>query len=291
MSEILVMTDTVACIPRDLAAEYNIKVVPAANIMFDNKDYIDGVTLTPTEAYELIKKDPDKFLTSAVTPALLVDEYRKVAAETRSIFFITLSSALSAAYKTAGMAAEVFQQESPQTTIKIFDSRNVGGGEGLIALSAARAVNKGMDLDQVEKVAGQARQEVGGLFILDTLRYIYRTGRMSKLGSKIASMFNIKPINMVTEEGKIEMVERTRNRDDGLEIIIELIHEHAKTDSLHFMLSHAAAPEVADKFSEMLRQRFNCLSIIVSDYSPVMGYGAGPGALFVGFLPELDLLK
>ncbi len=291
MSKVLVMTDTVACIPGELAKQYNIKVVPAANIMFDNKDYIDGVTLTAAEAYELIKKDPDKFLTSAVTPALLIDEYRKAAAESEIIFFITLSSALSAAYKTAGMAAGVFQQESPQTAIKIFDSKNVGGGEGLIALSAARAAEKGMGLDQVEKVAEQARQEVGGLFILDTLRYIYRTGRMSKLGSRIASMFNIKPINIVTDEGKIEMIERTRNRDDGLEIMIELIQKHTKTDSLHFMLSHAAAPDVADKFSEMLRQKFNCLSIIISDYSPVMGYGAGPGALFVGFLPELDLLK
>jgi DegV family protein with EDD domain len=291
MSEVLVMTDTVACIPGDLAREHNIKVVPAANIMFDNKDYIDGVTLTAAEAYELIKKDPDKFLTSAVTPALLVDEYRKVAAEAQNIFFVTLSSALSAAYKTAGMAAEVFQEESPKTTIQIFDSRSCAGGQGLIVLATAKAANKGQSMDRVASVAEQARQKTNSFMMLDTLRYVYRTGRMSKLGSRIASMFNIKPINRVTGEGKLEMVDRTRNRDDGLEILIELTQKHTKTDSLHFMLSHAAAPEMAEKFSGMLQKKFNCLSLIISDYSPVMGYGAGPGAIFVAFHPELDLLK
>jgi len=60
---------------------------------------------------------------------------------------------------------------------------------------------------------------------------------------------------------------------------------------LHFMVMHANAPEMADDFIKLLRQEFNCLRVLISEYSPVMGYGAGPGALFVGFHPELDLLK
>jgi fatty acid-binding protein DegV len=87
------------------------------------------------------------------------------------------------------------------------------------------------------------------------------------------------------------MVDRTRNRDDGLEILINLIQDYAKTDALHFLVSHADAVDMANQFSEMLKQKFNCLSLIISDYSPVMGYGGGPGAIFVGFQPELDLSK
>lgn len=289
MSKVLVMTDTVACIPNDLAKEFRIKIVPAANIMYGDQTYIDGVTLTASDAYELIKKDPDKFLTSAVTPALLVEEYGKTGSEFEEIFFITLSSVLSAAFKTANLAAEYFKEKSPQTTIKIFDSKSVGGGQGLIVLAAAKAAKKGMNLDQITEVVEKARQNTHGIMILDTLRYIYRTGRMSKIGSRIASMFNIRPINRVTEEGTIEMVDRTRNSDAGLERMIEIISEEAGTNSLHFMLSHAAAPEMADKFRDMLEQKFNCLSVIISDYSPVMGYGAGPGALFVGYQPDLNL--
>jgi DegV family protein with EDD domain len=127
--------------------------------------------------------------------------------------------------------------------------------------------------------------------MLDTLRYVYRTGRMSKLGSRIASLFNIKPINQMTDEGKLEMVDRVRKREDGVAKMLDLIKKAAGTDSLHFMLMHAADPPFAEEFGERLKKAFNCLSVVISEYSPVMGYGSGPGALFVGFHPELDFLK
>ena len=85
------------------------------------------------------------------------------------------------------------------------------------------------------------------------------------------------------------MVDRTRNRDDGLEILIQLIQDYAKTDALHFIVSHSDALDTTNQFADMLKQKFNCLSLVISDYSPVMGYGAGPGAIFVGFQPEIDL--
>jgi fatty acid-binding protein DegV len=114
---------------------------------------------------------------------------------------------------------------------------------------------------------------------------------MSKMGSRIAAMFNIKPINKVTEEGKIEMVDRTRNRDDGLEIMVNFIKDAVKTKAIHFMVTHAADIDLANQLSDMLKKDFDCLSMIISDYSPVMGYGAGPGAVFVGFHPEINLPK
>lgn len=291
MSKVLVMTDTVACIPQDIAKEYNIKVVPAANIFYNGHEYIEGVTLNATEAYQLIKKDPDRFVTSAITPSYRFEEYLKFSAESKNILFVTLSSALSAGSKTAQLAVDLLKEKSPQAMVRIFDSKTVAGAQGLITLAAAKAAAKGMSLDDVASVAEKARQQTQGVMMLDTLRYVYRTGRMSKMGSRIASMFNIKPINRVTEEGRIEMVDRTRNRDDGLEILIDLIQDYASTDALHFIVSHSDAPDIANQFSQMLKQKFNCLSLIISDYSPVMGYGAGSGAIFVGFQPEIDLSK
>jgi len=289
MSKVMVMTDTVACIPADLAGKYNVKVVPAANIFYNGYEYIEGITLDATEAYQLIKKDPDRFVTSAITPSYRFEEYLKFSSESANIFFVTLSSALSAGSKTAQLAIDLLKEKSPKTMIRVFDSKTVGGAQGLIALVAAKAAAKGMDLDDITSIAEKARTQTYGVMMLDTLRYVYRTGRMSKMGARIASMFNIRPINRITEEGRVEMVDRTRNRDDGLEILIQLIQDYAKTDTLHFIVSHSDALETANQFADMLKQKFNCLSLIISDYSPVMGYGAGPGAIFVGFQPEIDL--
>jgi DegV family protein with EDD domain len=132
------------------------------------------------------------------------------------------------------------------------------------------------------------RDKAGGVMMLDTLRYIYRTGRMSKTAARIVSLFNIKPINKINDDGTVEMVDRTRKSMDGIERLIGYINKNSESDSLHFMVTHAAAPDKAEYLAEQLKQRFKCLSMIISDYSPVMGYGAGPGALFVGYHPEVN---
>ena len=288
MAKVMVMTDSVAGIPQNLAEEYQINVVPAANIIFDGHNYIDGVTLSTTEAYELIKKDPDKFTTSALTPGYFLEEYRKLSAKAQGILHITLSSALSANFKTAELASETLQHESPQANLKVMDSKTVAGAQGLIVLAAARAAMQGKNLDEVASIAEQVRQKTKGLMMLDTLRYVYRTGRMSKFASRMAALFKIKPINRMTEEGTLEFVDKVRNREAGYQKLIDLIKAEAESESLHFMLMHAAAPEMAERFSQLLRQNFDCQRILVSEYSPVMGYGAGPGAIFVGFHPDLE---
>ena len=291
MSKVAVMTDSVACIPKELAEKHQIEVVPAANIMFDGQTYIDGVTISAAEAYQLLRKDPDRFVTSAITPGQLMEVYRQLSARSQEILFITLASVLSAVFKTANLAADIFKSESSQTTIRVSDSRAVAGTQGLVVLAVAKAVAQGFGLDRVGSLVQQVRQKAGGVMMLDTLRYVYRTGRMSKLGARLVSLLNIKPINRLSEEGKIVFVDRVRKREDGYKRLLVLIRNEAGTDALHFMITHANAPEMAERFSELLKQNFNCLSMSISDFSPVMGYGSGPGTLFIGFHPELDLLK
>jgi len=285
------MTDTVACIPPELAQEYKIKIVPAAIISYDGHEYIEGETISASQAYELIKKDPDKFVTSPPTPAQITDEYNKLSNEPGDIFFVTLSSQLSAFNKVAQLAAEVLHEKSPQTKVRIFDSKSCGAGEGLVVLAVAKAAQKGINLDQVANIAERVQQQTKSLMILDTLQYIYRTGRMSKEDAYKLAEAKIKPINKVSDEGTIEFVDSVTEQDVGLNRIIELIGQQSPTRALHFMVNHAAALDTANRFSEMLRQNFDSLSITISDYSPVMGYGAGPGAIFVAFHPDIDLPK
>ncbi len=288
MAKVMVMTDSVAGIPSNLAEEYRITVVPAANIIFDGHNYIDGVTLSATEAYQLIKKDPDKFTTSALNPGYFLEEYQKLSQKSADILHITLSSALSANYKTAGLAVEMLQKKSPKTNLRLFDAKTVAGAQGLIVLAAARAAAQGKSLDEVAAAAEKAREKTRGLMMLDTLRYVYRTGRMSKFASRVAALFNIKPINRMTEEGTLEFVDKVRNREAGYQKLIDLIKAEATSNSLHFMLMHAAAPEMAERLTQLLRQNFDCQRILISEYSPVMGYGSGPGSIFVGFHPDLE---
>jgi len=288
MANVAVLTDSVACIPQELASQYQIRVVPAAHISVDGKIYIDSVTISATEAYALIKEDPDRFVTSAIPPDYLLNAYEELSKQSNQILFITIASSLSAVNRTATLAADLLKEKAPDITVRVVDSRACASTQGLVVLAAARAAAKGNNLEKTADIAEMVRKNSGGVMILDTLRYIYRTGRMSKTASRIASIFNIKPINRITDDGTLEMVDRTRKSLDGINRLVTAISREAETDSLHFMVTHAAAPDRAEYLVEQLKQRFDCLSMIISDYSPVMGYGAGPGALFVGFHPEID---
>ena len=289
MANVAVITDSVACLPQELARQYQIKVVPAAHISVDGKIYIDGETISATEAYALIKEDPDRFVTSAIPPDYLLNTYEELSNQSNQILFITIASSLSAVNRTATLAADLLKEKSPDITVRVVDSRACASTQGLIVLVAARAAAQGKSLEETADIAERVREKSGGVMMLDTLRYIYRTGRMSKTASRIASIFNIKPINRITEDGTLEMVDRTRKSMDGISRLITAIGRETETDSLHFMVTHAAAPDRAEYLVGQLRQRFNCLSLIISDYSPVMGYGTGPGAIFVGFHPEIEL--
>jgi DegV family protein with EDD domain len=281
------MTDSVSGITPELAGKYNIKVIPAANIDYGGKMYLDGIDITPAEAYKLLEQDSDKFSATTLSPADFMAYFREANKESNDILHVGFSSALSGTFKLVALAAEQLQEEEPGINIRTFDSKTAAGAQGLLAIVAAKAAAKGMSLAEVADVVEKARPKTGGIMMLDTLRYVYRTGRMSKTAARLVSLLNIKPINRMTDEGTLEMVDRVRKREDGYNKLINFIKKDAETDSLHFIVSHADAPELGERICELLKQNFNCLSLNVTEYSPIMGYSVGRGCIFVGFQPDL----
>jgi DegV family protein with EDD domain len=289
MSSVRIMVDTTACIPQDLAKRYNIKIIPAADYVINGKKYIENETITTKDAYNYIRQDSVKITTSAVTPGQVLEAYKELSRDTQDILFITISSKLSAVDKSGITAANLLREQSPQTNVKVIDSKSVAGGAGLPALAAAKAAAQGMNLEQVSTIAQEYLKQTKCLMTMDTLRYIYRIGRMSKMGARITSMLNIRPINQLTDEGTVEMVDRKRSREAVMKRILELVKEKMPDSNLTFMISHGDAPDLAEQLSAKLKQNFKYQDIIVSDYSPIMGYGGGPGAMCIAFHPEIKL--
>ena len=271
-------------IPGELAEKYQIKMVPTANITYDGQTYLEGVTINAKQAYQLLRKDPDKFNTSPISSGYMLDVYRELSAKSKNILFITVSSALSAFFKMASLAANLLQEESPEMKVQIVDSKIAAGGQGLITLAAARAAAEGMDLEQVANIAQRVRQQVGTFLLFDTLRYVYRTGRVPKAVSMVGSALGMKPLLRISDKGELHPAGASRTREGGIRRMFELIRK----DTLHFMVMHADVPQAAEELVESIKREFNCLSMTISEFSPVMGYGTGPGTLAVGFHPKLD---
>ena len=113
MQQVAIVTDSIACLTRELVEQYKIGIVPI-NFYAGGKLYRDWVDVTPSEAYELFLQDPESFKTSPASPAEFFETYRELSNQTKNILCITLSSKLSTGYDMACVAKEQAKTELPK---------------------------------------------------------------------------------------------------------------------------------------------------------------------------------
>ena len=283
MQKVAVVTDSIACLTREFADQYNIGIIPI-NFYVEGKLYRDWVDITPSEAYELFLKDPDSFKTSAPTPDECLQAFRKASRIAESALCITVSTKLSATYESCLEGKELIQEELPNFPIEVIDSKSATPSEGMIALAAARAAAENKELPEVIDAAVKVQEKVHAYLYLDTLQHVYRSGRIPKIASQIGSILNIKPILSVNEVVHFNSV--VRNRKQGLKKILQTMREKTDGKPVRVAVMHAYAPEEAEIIKERVAAEFNCIELWVTEFSPVMGYACGTGTAGVAFYVE-----
>ncbi len=142
MKKVAIVTDSVCCLPPELVAKHSIRVVPLL-ISFRGMTHRDGVDISPTEVYRIMRKDEDLPTTSIPSPGDFVKAYTELSQSTDSILCITLTSLQSKMYEAATVAKEMAAESLPGTRIEVLDSRAVAGALGFIVLEAARGCGPG----------------------------------------------------------------------------------------------------------------------------------------------------
>ncbi len=284
MQKVAIVTDSISCLPKELVEQYRIGIVPIM-LLVQGKLYRDGVDISPSEAYKLFLQDPESFNTSPASPGHYLEAYREASKQAKNILCITLSSKLSTGHDMAYVAKEQAKTELPETVIEVMDSQNVTAAEGFIALAAARAAVEGKDLAEVVKVAEEVRDKVIFVVLLDTIRHVYRTGRIPKVTSKVGSMLNIRPI-LTSSSGLIRFKGIVRNREQGINRLLATLRDKVGQSPVHVAVMHAYVPEEAGRLKERISSEFNCAELFITEFSPVMGYATGTGTLGIAFYKE-----
>ena len=283
MEKVAIVTDSIACLTREMVGQYQIKIVPI-NIHFGDKVYRDWVDITPDEAYEMFLEDHERFNTSAASPMDCLETYREVSQQAKNILFVTVSAKISTMYNVALVAREQAKEELPQTSIEVLDSRTATAAEGFIALAAAQAAEEGKSLGEVVKAAEEVRERVGVLVFLNTVRYVYRSGRIPKVAARAGSILSIRPIFSVS--GEVHFVGVVRNRGRGIDRMLKIMKDKVGQSPAHIAVMHAYDLDEAKRLGERVSSEFNCKELWVTEFSPVMGYSCGTGTLGVAFYKE-----
>ncbi len=283
MQKVAVVTDSIGCLTRELADRYGIEVIPI-NFYACGRLYRDWVDITPSEAYKLFLKEPDSFKSSAASPEECLEIFRRVARRAESIFCITVSAELSATNHFVTEAREMAAAELPGLRIEVMDSRQATPSQGLVAVAAARAAAEGRDIDAVMRIAAGIRDKVSAIVLLDTIRHVYRSGRIPRIASQIGSALNIRPI--LTVAGNVHFAGVVRSRQQGIRRMLQMMRNKVGGCRVHAAVMHAYALDEAERLREQVAAAFDCVELWLTEFSPVMGYACGTGTVGVAFYPD-----
>jgi DegV family protein with EDD domain len=273
---IAVVTDSTSDLPRELAKQHGIRIIPQILIM-GTKTWRDGVDIDSPAFYELLRTSPDFPASSQPSIADFEAVFRELAKEADGIAAVLVSDKLSGTLNSARMAKE----NLPDVPIEIVDTQAVSVQLGFMALAAARAAAAGGDLQTVADAARAMIGKVGVYFVVDTLEYLHRGGRIGAAARLFGTALNLKPL-LAIQDGMVHPVTKVRSRRKALDTLFQLLDkELAGKAEIHMAVLHVAAPEEAAQLAEQVEDRFQPVEMIRSECGPVVGTHAGPGTLGV----------
>jgi len=281
-NKVAIITDSVACIPKQMAEKYDIEVVPL-QVIFGDKVYQDGIDISPTEFYALFRQAEKLPTTAACSPEFFLEAYRRASQRADSVLCINLSAKLSAMFNSARLAVEMAKEALPSVVIELLDCETAAAAEGLVVLAAARAAALGKSLTEVIETTRIVMQRVNLLVTLDTLRYLVKGGRVPKVAALVTSLLRIKPILTITG-GEAQPVTNPRTTRRAMERIVKIMGQKIdKGQPLHVAVMHADALDRAIVLREQISSQFDCAELFITEFTPVMGAHTGPGVTGAAF--------
>ncbi|MEE0111397.1 MAG: DegV family protein [Oscillospiraceae bacterium] len=270
-----IITDSTVDLTPEVKAR--VKTVPLS-LRFGEEEYQDGVTITPEEFYERLVKSEILPTTSQPTPAAFEDVFREAVEAGDEVVCITIASKLSGTYQSATIAAEEFPGK-----VFVVDSRTAAIGSGVLAEYALRLVDQGMGAEQILNELIAVRKKVRLYFVVDTLEYLKKGGRLNSTVAMVGGLLNIKPVLEVDEDGEIKVVGTARGMKKAFSTLTELSGKHGGPDRVKPVLLGytGVSRENLDKYAEEYSEMWDGASSSI--VGAVIGVHAGPGAIATAF--------
>jgi len=269
-----VVTDSTCDVPPQLMQDLGITVVPIY-VVFGDKSYRDKLDIGDDEFYERLIHGPVHPSTSIPTPKDFADVYNELAKETDEIISILITSKESGTYNAALLAKQLVTKKC---RIEIVDSLSMSMALGLLVAEVGRQAKAGASLDKVTELARQTIPKLHLIFLLDTLKYVVRGGRLSKPYGIIGSALRVKPL-LTLKEGDLSMVGVARTKAKAVERLFEFAKSFPKMKEL--AVSYTTAHDEAKAFADRLKAAFPGVPVSLTRVVSSLGTHAGPGGIGV----------
>lgn len=276
--KIALLTDSACDLPPEVIKEYSINVLPLKIIYGTTEEYSDRVDIQPEEVYDQM---PARVPTTAM-PGLgeIREMFERIKTEGfNKVMAIHISAGLSGTHDAVQMIA----REMQDLQIEVFDSKVLGMAQGFQVWEAARDIGKGLEFARVLENVKRFRSKINIYYILETLEYLRRGGRIGRVEAVLGDLLNLKPIISCDDEGKYFTPFKARGRTKSINKLAELVEKAVENGAIQLAVVHGGAHEEAMKLKERLQQLPNVREVVFGNISPVLGAHTGPGLIGVCF--------
>ena len=281
MSKIALVTDSSQYLPQNLIDEYGIHVVPLT-VIWGEETYADGVDITTEEFYTRLGNT--KIMPSTSQPTILAfkEVFQDLHDQGYDILAVLISDKLSGTISSATQARKLL----PEATIEIINSETIAMPLGFQVLAAARALQNGASLEECKQIVEKVKEQTGVIFVVDTLEFLHRGGRIGGAKRFVGSLLQMKPI-LTVEGGKVDTLDQVRTQKKALARLLDIIEERTQGHSkVHLATLHANAHEVSKTILEQAQDRIPTIESVYSEVSPVVGTHVGPGTVGLAYWAE-----
>lgn len=270
---IRIVVDSTCDLPKEVIEQYGITAMPAY-INVGTESYRDGIDMTRQTFYEQLPSFPTPPTTAAPASGLFTEAYEALADEgATEILSIHVAASLSGMVNSAHVGA----QATDKVKVTVFDSQQLTIGHGLLALTAAQAVEAGKSMDEIVALLAERIKRTHVFAILDTLEFLRRSGRVSWAAFGFGSLLKIKPVLSVYE-GQPESIARIRTMKRAVQHVIGLVTDLAPLEQIAVL--HTNNPAGAEKLKQQITDLIPAgTSALIVDVTPAIGVHVGPGAV------------
>lgn len=282
-----ILSDSACDLPKEILDKYNIDIVPII-VIKDDEEYLDGVTIDPKDLYYDMRAG-QVYKTAQIAPKMFEEKFTELANKEEDVIYIAFSSGLSSTYQTSVIVRDSLKEKYPNMNIDIVDSKSASVGFGLLVHKAGKMAKEGKSKEEILRMLDFYVDHIEHIFTVDDIEYLFRGGRVTRTQAFVGGLLNIKPILDVSEEGKLQPLEKVRGRAKVLKRMIQIMEERGGKADLKNQtigINHGDDLEGAMKLKEMIEKEYGCNDFIINIVGCAIGAHSGPGTLSVFFLNE-----
>ena len=237
MAKIKLMCDSNCDIPLSAAKELGIQIIPFV-MTIDGREYLETVSFSPAEYYELLKAAKELPATSQITPMTFMEHFEQAEKEGYdAVICTTLASLGSGTFHNAMVTKDWFFEQHPDSgmEIHVLDSKNYSISYGYGVIRGAKAAQAGCSVEQVLSVMNEWFDHLETYFTVFTLKYVHKSGRISSASQILGEALGFRPV-MSNLNGAFNLVERVRGNQAAIEAVARLFEKRRAEDTDYVVL-------------------------------------------------------